>query len=517
MTQTPFSSLNLSPELQRAINEMGFENATEIQAKTIPLIIDGNDIIGRSQTGTGKTAAFAVPAVEMTDGANKKDVQALVVCPTRELAIQSWEVFKLLYKYKTGVKAAVVYGGQQIDRQIRELKRGVNIVIGTPGRIMDHMRRKTLKLDNLKMIILDEADEMLNMGFREDIETILEKTPSTRQTIFFSATMPPEIMAITKRYQNSPKVIEVNKSQMTLSAINHYFSEVPSVKKPDALIELLKMNNLHKSIVFCNTQKMVDNLCRFLIKNKFQAVALHGGMKQNVRTVVMQNFKNCNSGLLIATDVAARGIDAHDVDAVINFDIPPNNEYYIHRIGRTGRAGKSGNAYTLVSGRSQSLQLRDIERAVKIKIIYQDIEIAGHTFNLNSFENPQEKGFNRERRPRKMSNGAAIRPRSAHNGDTSKIVINLGKKQYIAPNHIVKAIAEKTSLSGTDIGKIEIFDKSTVVEIPSSHTQEVMDAMKGSKIKRLFVNVKPYDQNTQMSSVKPVRRDNRNRRKKRQG
>lgn len=485
MTQTPFSSLNLSTELQRAISGMGFENATEIQAKAIPLILGGNDIIGRSQTGTGKTAAFAVPAVEMTDGANKKDVQVLVVCPTRELAIQSFEVFKLLYKYKTGVKAAVIYGGQQIERQIKELKRGANIVIGTPGRIMDHMRRKTLRLQNLKMVILDEADEMLNMGFRDDIESILEKTPDSRQTVFFSATMPPEIMAITKRYQHNPQVVEVNKAEVTLSAIKNYYSQVPSTKKPQALIELLNKNNLHKSIVFCNTQKMVDNLSRFLLKNKFQAVSLHGGMKQNIRTVVMQNFKKANTGLLIATDVAARGIDAHDVDAVINFDLPPNTEYYVHRIGRTGRAGKSGNAYTLVSGRSQVLQLRDIQRAVKVKMIYQDVEASGRSVDSEIIENFEEKPAHGKKS--KKSAGSAIR-----SGDTAKIVINLGGKQHIAPNHIVKAIAEKTSLCGSDIGKIEIFDKSSVVEIPSSHKDEVIDAMNGSKIRNLFVDAKPY-------------------------
>jgi len=525
MTQIPFNSLNISEELQRAISEIGFENTTEIQAKTIPLILDGHDIIGRSQTGTGKTAAFAIPAIEMTDGENKTDVQILVLCPTRELAIQSWGEFKKLYKYKSGVKAAAIYGGQQIDRQIKELRKGVNIVIGTPGRIMDHLRRKTLKLDNLKMAVLDEADEMLDMGFREDIETILDKTPSSRQTVFFSATMPPEIMAITKTYQKQPLLIEINKSQMTLAAIKHYYCEVPAAKKPEALVELLKLNDIHKSIIFCNTQKMVDKLCRFFVQNSYRAVSIHGGMRQNVRTVVMQNFKVCKSGLLIATDVAARGIDAQDVDAVINFDIPPNNEYYIHRIGRTGRAGKSGNAFTLACNRTQVLQLRDIERSIKVKMVFQDIEVAGHVMHLNDSQSEDEadKPLSSGKRLLKAANPkkdiiARNRVRPAQNGDITRIEINLGKKQYVAPNHIVKAIAEKTSLSGSDIGRIDILDKSTVVEIPASHAQEVLDAMKGSKIKRLFIDVKLYGgEQEEKAEYKSARRDNRSRQVKRQG
>lgn len=511
MSQIPFSSIQISGDLQRAAREMGFENATEIQAKTIPLILEGRDIIGRSQTGTGKTAAFAIPAVELTNGENKTDVQILVVCPTRELAIQSWGEFKKIYKYKSGVKAAVIYGGQHIDRQINELKKGVNIVIGTPGRIMDHLHRKTLKLGKLKMVVLDEADEMLDMGFREDIETILDKTPSDRQTILFSATMPPEILAITKTYQKEPQLIEVNAEQATLAAIKQFYCETPADKKPEALIELLKLNEIHKSIVFCNTQKMVDKLCRILNQNGYEAVGIHGSMRQNIRTQVMKSFKTDTSALLVATDVAARGIDAQDVEAVINFDIPPNTEYYIHRIGRTGRAGKAGMAFTIACSRTQVLQLKDIERATKAEMIFQEIKVAGHVLHFNS--NPQisevVKTSSTEKKPQRIS----VRPskdriespknRYVQKADSAKIVINLGKEQHIEAKHIVKSIAEKTSLSGSDIGRIEIFSKSTVVEIPDTHKQEIIDALKGSKIMGFFVEAKLHDDEAQAKKAVP--------------
>lgn len=487
MTQNPFTGLGISDEVLRAVKEMGFDNATEIQSKSIPQILEGHDIIGRSQTGTGKTAAFAIPAVEMTDGTNKRDIQVLVVCPTRELAIQSWGVMKRLYKYKSGVKAAAIFGGQQIERQIHELHRGVNIIIGTPGRIMDHMRRKTLRLDNLKLLVLDEADEMLDMGFREDIETILSSTPKSRQTVFFSATMPPEILSITNRFLKDPVTIEVNRTQMTLDAINHYYCEVPAEKKSEALYELILKKEIKKSIIFCNTQKMVDKLNKFMIANHCRSVAIHGGMRQNVRTVVMTNFKDCKEGFLVATDVAARGIDARGVDAVINYDIPANTEYYIHRIGRTARAGNKGDAYTLVSNRAQALMLRDIEHAVNVKMEFCDLYNKGEgTFLKNIPQNLHGKrAAFADRRENK-------RP-SRRNGDFKRIEINIGKKNFVAPNNIVRAIAENTSLSGSDIGKINIFDKNSIVEVPATHINEVLDAMKDSKINRVPVTVVPYN------------------------
>lgn len=513
MTQIPFSDLPLSAELQRAINELDFDNPTEIQAKAIPQILEGKDIIGRSQTGTGKTAAFSIPAVEMTDGHNKRDVQVLIVCPTRELAIQSYGVIKQLYKYKSGVKAVAIYGGQQIERQIRELRKGVNIVIGTPGRIMDHMRRKTMKFDNLKMIILDEADEMLDMGFREDIEDILSKTPEDRQTVFFSATMPPEIMSITKKFQKDPVIIEVNKSHVTLDAIKHYYCECTSDKKQQALMDLINQHEIKKSIIFCNTQKMVDKLNKYLIENKFRSVAIHGGMKQNVRTVVMANFKTCKEGFLVATDVAARGIDAKDIDAVINFDIPANTEYYIHRIGRTARAGKNGDAYTIITNRAQALMLRDIERACKVKMDNDDIYKTGESVFLKDIpygtraKKTSFRDRNKSRQPR-------------NNADFARVEINIGKKNFVAPNHIVRAIAEKTTLSGTDIGKIAILDNKSVVEVPKAQISEVLNALKDSKINRIEITADEFQGSEMPRQQRSFSRDkgfNRNRNNSNQG
>lgn len=373
MTRIPFESLPVSKELQRAAHELGFDYATEIQSQAIPVILNGRDLIGRSQTGTGKTAAFAIPAIELTDGENKKDVQVLVVSPTRELAIQSWDVFKKLYKYKSGVKAAVVYGGQPISRQIAEMKKGANVVIGTPGRIMDHLRRRTLKLDHLKLLVLDEADEMLDMGFREDIETILRETPGTRQTLFFCATMPPEIMAIANTYLKQPQLVEINKGQPTIAAIEQFYCSVPPSRKPEALIVLFHQGGPCKSIVFCNTQKMVGEVGRALRKNGLSALEIHGRIPQNVRTQVMGDFKAGRFSTLVATDVAARGIDARDVEMVVNYDIPMNAEDYIHRIGRTGRAGKSGKAFTLVSSRLQAAQLRNYGRTTKSTVALHEL------------------------------------------------------------------------------------------------------------------------------------------------
>lgn len=497
MTQIPFESLPISQELQRAARELGFDYATEIQSRAIPIIMEGHDLIGRSQTGTGKTAAFAIPAVELTDGENKEDVQVLVVSPTRELAIQSWDVFKKLYKYKSGVKAAVVYGGQPINRQIIELKKGVNIVIGTPGRIMDHLRRRTLKLDHLKLLVLDEADEMLDMGFREDIETILRETPGTRQTLFFCATMPPEIMAITNTYLKQPQLIEINKGQPTIAAIEQFYCEVPAGKKAEALTALLHHGGPRKSIVFCNTQKMVDEVSRTLKRSDLNASGIHGRIPQDVRTQVMRDFKTGRVSILVATDVAARGIDAKDVEMVVNYDIPMNAEDYIHRIGRTGRAGKAGRAFTLVNSQLQRLQIRDYEHVTKSTIALRDLPGIGP---LPKMRDRNDAGTYSEhdhagRRTRITTESEKIPAGEAPalKSGMTKIVINLGKKQHIAPNHIVAAIAENTSLAGREIGKIVMLQSSSVVEIPASHRQEVLDALKGSRIKGLPASGKPRD------------------------
>jgi ATP-dependent RNA helicase DeaD len=368
-----FSELEVSDEIKRAVKEMGFEEATPVQSQTIPLIMEGIDVIGQSQTGTGKTAAFAIPAIESIDGTKRKVTQVLILCPTRELALQCCDEFRKFAKYKQGIRAVAVFGGQPIDYQISQLRQGAEIVVGTPGRIMDHMRRKTLKFDSLSMVILDEADEMLNMGFREDIELILESVPKERQTVLFSATMPPEILRITKQYQKNPKLIKVDAPSLTVEGTEQYYCEVPKHMKMGALKNLVDYYDHQRTIIFCNTKRMVDDLADDLQGMGYLVNGLHGDMKQSIRTRVIQNFKSGKLDILIATDVAARGLDVEDVEVVINFDIPQDVEYYIHRIGRTGRAGKTGVAFSLVTGRKQVYELRSIERIINTKILQRDI------------------------------------------------------------------------------------------------------------------------------------------------
>jgi len=514
MDQINFKQLGLPAPTLRALEEMGFENATEIQAQSIPLIQMGYDVVGRSQTGTGKTAAFGIPAINMIDTTEeKRSVQVLLLCPTRELAVQAADEIKKIAKYTDGIKVVAVYGGAPMDRQIMQL-RNANIVVGTPGRVMDHMRRHTLKLNNCKMIILDEADEMLSMGFREDIETILQEVPEERQTILFSATMPKEIMEIISNYQKEPQIIEINKQQVTLDAIGQFYYEVPMGRKNDMLLLLLAEHDPKRSIIFSNTKAMVDELTTFLNENGFKADGLHGDMKQSQRDSVMGAFKGGRTTILVATDVAARGIDVDDIDCVINYDIPTNNEYYVHRIGRTGRAGKSGAAYTICSGRRQVYLMQDIAKATKSEVIKLEIPTAASILKkqrllkqeeliskmelneelpyLDVVEELVAQGYSAEQIAAaalgmvygvEESTLPVIQmEKKRRKGDFIKIRINIGREHRIAPNFIVGAIAERTSLSGQDIGKIEIFDEDTLVEIPRSSEEEVLSAMVGCKI-----------------------------------
>lgn len=366
-----FEDLHLSEEIQKAIADIGFEEATPIQYESIPLILKGSDIIGQAQTGTGKTAAFGIPTLERIDPANKK-LQAVILCPTRELAIQVAEELNKLSKYKGWIKILPIYGGQPIERQIKGLKKGVQIIIGTPGRVMDHMNRHTLKMDNVKMVILDEADEMLDMGFREDIEFILKKVPEQRQTILFSATMPQAILNLTRKYQKDPQFIKMVHKELTVPRIEQYYFEVKSQAKPEILSRLIDIYNLKLALVFCNTKRRVDELVENLQARGYQADKLHGDMRQSQRDSVMSKYRKGIVEILVATDVAARGIDVENIEAVFNYDIPHDEEYYVHRIGRTGRAGKTGRAFSFVIGR-EIYQIRDIQRYTKTKIIPQKV------------------------------------------------------------------------------------------------------------------------------------------------
>jgi len=369
MTKIPFSELGLTPEIERAVAAMGFETPTDVQAEAIPPIREGRDVVARSQTGTGKTLAYAIPAIERIDtGEKSSTVQVLVLCPTRELAMQSADEVRKLARYIPEIRPVEVYGGADITKQCIRL-RSANIVVGTPGRIMDHLRRKTLKLSNLKMLVLDEADEMLDMGFKEDIETILRGVPEERQTVLFSATMPPAILALTKDFQRSPVTIDIDSAHATLDEIKQEYLEVPHSAKMAALLSLMEFHRKARTLVFCNTKTMVDEITGELNARGFAAEGIHSDIRQSQRTSVMADFKQGRTEILVATDIAARGIDVSGIDFVINFDLPMNAEYYIHRIGRTGRAGLSGCSITICGGPRESSALRSIVSGINAKIV----------------------------------------------------------------------------------------------------------------------------------------------------
>jgi len=513
--ETGFDALHLSPELRRAVEAMGFAEPTDIQAQAIPLLRSGADVIGRSQTGTGKTMAFAIPAVELIDRTEEEPtVQVLILCPTRELAQQGCEEIKKLIRYTLNVWPADIYGGAAMDRQIYKLKRA-NLVIGTPGRIMDHMRRGTLSLANVKLVVLDEADEMLSMGFREDIESILKDVPESRQTVLFSATMPDAILELTDRFMRDPQLIEINRAQVTLDEIHQMSMEVPMGRKLDALNLLLHAYEPVRCMIFCNTKLMVDEVSAYLNKNGFGCEGIHGDMNQSQRTRVMEGFKSARIPILVATDVAARGIDVNDIDYVINYDIPQNSEIYVHRIGRTGRAGKEGSAITICSGRRQVFLMRDFARATKSSIAQipiptvaqirekQNAASLDRVRSALAQEIPMEfqtmvgklmaEGF----QPALIASAALqlcfqrdetglsdiAFDRKADDGQLyRKLMLSIGRRHKVAPNHIVSAIAGRANIPGALIGKIEIYDEKTVVGVPAEQAEAIERAMQGATI-----------------------------------
>jgi len=364
---TKFSDLGISDEILRAVEEMGYTQPSPIQHQAIPFVLQGRDVIGQAQTGTGKTAAFAIPIIDLVDPDFIKP-QAIILCPTRELAVQVEGEIQKLAKYHRKISSVAIYGGESIDKQIRTLKKGVQIVVGTPGRVQDHINRGTLRLEDAGIIVLDEADEMLDMGFRDDIEAILQEMPEERQTVFFSATMAKPILDLTRKYQNDPEIIKVAKNELTVAKIDQVYYEVKPSLKMELMVRLMNIHNYALSVVFCNTKRMTDEVTEALGARGILAEALHGDLSQAQRDKVMGKFRKGLCTVLVATDVAARGIDVDNVEAVFNFDIPLDEEYYVHRIGRTGRAGKSGTAITFITGRRESMKLRDLERYTKAMI-----------------------------------------------------------------------------------------------------------------------------------------------------
>lgn len=366
MQKKLFAELGLSPELLKAVAQMGFEEASHIQTQTIPALLAGEDVVGQSQTGSGKTAAFAIPAIEKVD-VKLRAPQVLILCPTRELAVQVAEEVAKLAFYKKGVREVPVYGGQSYERQFRGLDGGAQIVIGTPGRVMDHIERGSLKMDQLRMVILDEADRMLDMGFVEDIRTVLSKAPKERQTVFFSATMPRPIQELIKSFTNKPVNIKIEALAQTMPDIEQVYYEMDRRMKLDVLCRLIDLQDIRFGIIFCATKMMVDELTEHLVARGYSADKMHGDMTQAMRERVIGKFRKRGLEFLIATDVAARGLDVDDIEVVFNYDLPHDGEDYIHRIGRTGRAGRSGKAITFVSGR-ELYKMQNIIRFTKAKI-----------------------------------------------------------------------------------------------------------------------------------------------------
>ena len=430
-----------------------------------------------------------------------------------------------------GIKVLPIYGGQDIVKQIRSLKSGTQIVIGTPGRVMDHMRRKTMKLDFVHTVVLDEADEMLNMGFREDIEFVLSGVPEERQTVLFSATMPKPIMEITKKFQNNAKVIKVTKKELTVPNIEQYYYDVKPKKKEEVLSRLLDIYSPRLSVVFCNTKKQVDLLVNALLGRGYFAAGLHGDMKQEQRDRVMQGFRTGKTEILVATDVAARGIDVDEVEAVFNYDLPQDDEYYVHRIGRTGRAGREGRAFSFVSGK-EVYKLKEIQRYCKTKIYAQKVPSLNDVANtkmenilddvervieqedldmmINAIEervyNSEFTAMDMEAALLKICCGMTEDNKNTEEndwefGDTGagedgmvRLFINIGKKQRVRPGDILGAIAGESGMDGKLIGTIDMYDKFTFVEVPREYAREVLNAMKNVKIKGKTVAVEPANQ-----------------------
>ncbi|MDR1695758.1 MAG: DEAD/DEAH box helicase [Endomicrobium sp.] len=533
MTTLKFTELNLSHEILKAVQDLGFEEATPIQSLSIPKMMAGADIIGQAQTGTGKTAAFGIPLLEKTD-AKSKNVQSIILCPTRELAIQVCEELKLLSKYKRGINIVPVYGGQPINRQMLALSKGAQIVVGTPGRVIDHLERKTLKLEFASTIVLDEADEMLDMGFRDDIELILKSLPQERQTVFFSATMPKEFLFLTKKYQKHPETVKVVSEKLTVPLIEQYYFDIREHQKLEALTRCLDMYDPKLSLVFCNTKRRVDEVTSSLQARGYSADAIHGDMNQSQRDRVMAKFRSGSIELLIATDVAARGIDVDDIDMVFNYDLPQDDEDYVHRIGRTGRAGRAGKAYSFVSGK-EIYKLRDIQRYTnanvkrtqvpsladvenvktvllleKVKDFLKDEKdtekysrmaeslISGEITSLDVAAALLKMIFVSEKKEQEEKKADMFAKQSkgyentgARESGMTRLFISIGKKDNVRAGDFVGAIAGETGLAGNVVGNIKILDAFSFVEVPDEHADNVINALNSSNIKGKRVSVEP--------------------------
>ena len=523
MEQITFKELDLSNEVLKAIEDLKFENATEIQSKSIPIMKTGQDLMGLSQTGSGKTLAFAIPIIESIK--DSKKIEALVLCPTRELALQIEEVFFKLTKYRQDLKVLSVYGGSSIENQMRALRKGCNIIIGTPGRVMDLIRRKCLHLEALKIAVLDEADEMLNMGFKEDVEEIFKYTPDYKQVVLFSATMPKEIVNISKNIQNSPQIIRINKKDITVKSIDQYYLNVRGSEKKQALLNLLYKHQPNSALIFANTKRMGDERQEYLNEKDLKVNKLHGDMSQAERTRVLNSFKENKINILIASDVAARGIDVNDIEIVFNYDLPQTHEYYVHRIGRTGRAGKTGIAYTFINGKRQLNELIEIAKSTnsdikegklpkKVELIenlsikfVDRVESKLKDGTYESYNYISQTLLNKGYKPEHIINvlssmlinldineikGESLTKKIEKknlSGKKMTLIIFLGKKDKVAANHIVCAIVEEVGIESKQIGKIKVENNYSLVDIPMEYSKDIVSALSKIKIRNQKVRI----------------------------
>lgn len=533
-----FKDLGLSESTLKSIEEIGYKVPSPIQAQAIPIVLSGVDVVGQAQTGTGKTAAFMLPILEKIDSKNR-NVQALILCPTRELAVQVHDEAKKFAKNNRDINILSVYGGQSYDPQIRALKRGVQIVVGTPGRVMDHMKRRTLKLDHLKFMVLDEADEMLNMGFKDDIESILVDTPAERQTVLFSATMPSAILKIARTHQNNPEIIKVAAQELSNRQIDQYYIEVKSRDRMQAMIRCIDAKGITSSIVFTNTKREVDDLVSKLQSEGYIAEGLHGDLKQVQRDRVMHAFRRKKVNILVATDIAARGIDVNNIEAVFNFDIPLNEENYVHRIGRTGRAGESGISITFVFGRDM-FKLRRIEAYTKSKMkkmplpnaediknqrinkfisdltanlegkdFVKEHEILGNLVDAGhslvdiaaSLLNMQVGSIDKKYAPIEEVTSHDRGMRGDRNGDRKsrggkglrknevRLSFNIGNKKRMSPKDLVAMISKNANVPPRAVGDIDIKQKQTYVNVDKAFAGQVMKRLDSKYIDGMKLTV----------------------------
>ncbi len=515
-----FYEFGLSDEVLNALSDMGFEEPTPIQKSAIGLALKGRDIIGLAQTGTGKTAAFGIPLIEKGVRGRGKTPYAIILAPTRELAVQVAKELNNIGK-KKGIVSVPIYGGQSIERQIKSLQKGVDIVVGTPGRVIDHIERKTLVLKDISIVILDEADEMLNMGFIEDIERILREIPKKRQTMLFSATMPAEIVRISAKYMHEPEKVYVDAKNLVVSKIKQVFYEVREEDKIKALTRLLDVEDTSLTLVFCHTKREVDEVAGNLQQMGYSAGAIHGDFTQSFRDEMMDKFRKGDIDILVATDVAARGLDIPDVTHVINYSIPQNPDGYIHRIGRTGRAGKSGIAITLVTPREYR-QLRLIEKTANTKIskaklptreevkkareaeLVGELEATIEEGKHNGYLSLVEELFSRYS-PHDVAAAALSLvsgdlgiedidemegPRSAP-GSFARLFMTIGKKDRIKVGDLVKSISAEANIPGKKIGNIALFDTFSFVEVPAHLADKVISSLNDMMLHGRRIRVQP--------------------------